>query len=386
MVKSTTKTADEKSKVIDVNSLKDVPRLGPVSRQRLEEHGITNMISLWAGMNNAQKIKEVTGIDKAYAEEALIFVRKALEDAGIISLGKQTADKLFDEILQRPHIKTSCRQINELLQGGFETSNVYEIFGHEGSGKTQMLHNLCINVTRPLADGGLQEEGKDSVYTLFIDTENTFRPDRILEMLEAQHKITQMPVEISKKKIEKKPLTAEESKEYNDTFRKQIEETKEFLKNHVIHAKSANAASLFLQLKEINSMISSGENIKLIIIDSLTQVFRGNYVGRGTMYSRTDDMKDIVKIIKDMAEIHRIVIVFNSQVYESVDAKLWEPDVKPYGGHILGHTAHHRLQLDIPSKNPKNKKRRMSIVKSNFLPYSEALYQITSEGVVDFDE
>jgi RecA/RadA recombinase len=180
-------------------------------------------------------------------------------------------------------------------------------------------------------------------------------------------------------------LDPEEVKVKSEIFKKQVEQTKEFMQKHIIHAKCANAAALFVQLQEINRMISEGEPIKLVIIDSLTQPFRGNYVGRGTMYSRTDDMKDITKIIKDMADVHRMIIVFNSQVYSSPDKKQWEPDAFAYGGHILGHAPQHRLQLDIPSKNPKNPKRRLSVIKSNYLINDEALYKITSAGIEDYE-
>ena len=194
--------------------------------------------------------------------------------------------------------------------------------------------------------------------------------------------ITPMPAEIVKKRIDGKELTDAEKKTYGDTFRQQIQESKDFMQKHILHWKSTTAASLFVNLENANSLISTGFPIKLVIIDSFTNVFRGNYIGRGQMWSKSDDSRDLIKIIKDLTETHKIICIFVTQVYGNPDKKgPWEPDVIAYGGHIVGHAPQVRLQLDIPSKNPTATKRRMSIVKAPHLPNDQVFYQITTRGL-----
>lgn len=382
------KKPETETKTVNINKLSDVPGLGDVSIKRLEEKGITGMFALWAGMNNPVRLAQTTGMDKAKAITALEFIREKLEKAGVIGSKNQTADKTYEEILTRKKLKLGCTAIDNVLRGGFETSVVYEIYGHEGAGKTQMLHTLAINNTFPLEEGGLYDKVKDGEkepYTLYIDTENTFRPDRIHSILDGKGMLTPIPKEIAKKRADKKPLTAEEQKEFEQVYQKQTEEAMEFMQKHILHWKCNTAASLFAHLQNANGLIATGFPIRLIIIDSLTNVFRGNYVGRGEMWSRSDDMKDMTKLIKDLTEVHKVVLIFTSQVYGSPDAKPWEDDVKAYGGHIIGHAPQIRLKLDKPSGNPTAEKNRLTIVKAMHLPNDQVLYKITNKGIENFE-
>ena len=61
-----------------------------------------------------------------------------------------------------------------LISGGIETGSITEIFGEFRTGKTQLCHQLCVMSQLPIDMGGA--EGK----VIYIDTENTFRPERIM--------------------------------------------------------------------------------------------------------------------------------------------------------------------------------------------------------------
>lgn len=60
-----------------------------------------------------------------------------------------------------------------MIGGGIETQSITEVFGEFGSGKSQISHELAVTVQLPPEKGGLDGE------CVFIDTENTFRPERI---------------------------------------------------------------------------------------------------------------------------------------------------------------------------------------------------------------
>lgn len=75
-------------------------------------------------------------------------------------------------------LTTGSNALDELLKGGFETGSITELFGEFRTGKTQLCHQLCVTCQLPVDRGG--GEGK----ALFIDTEGTFRPQRLVAIAE----------------------------------------------------------------------------------------------------------------------------------------------------------------------------------------------------------
>ena len=66
-----------------------------------------------------------------------------------------------------------CKELDDILEGGMETGSITELYGENRSGKTQLCHTLAVTAQLPVSEGG--GEGK----VLYIDTEGTFRPNRI---------------------------------------------------------------------------------------------------------------------------------------------------------------------------------------------------------------
>ena len=58
-----------------------------------------------------------------------------------------------------------------MLGGGFETGAITECFGQYGSAKTQIAHWLAVQV----------QKQDPTAIAVYIDTENTFRPERIIQ-------------------------------------------------------------------------------------------------------------------------------------------------------------------------------------------------------------
>ncbi len=94
-------------------------------------------------------------------------------------------------------ITTGAKDLDKLLEGGMETGSITEIFGEFRTGKTQICHQLCVTcqVRAPctvvavavvcvrLTFEPLQlkvEEGGGEGKALYIDTEGTFRPERLV--------------------------------------------------------------------------------------------------------------------------------------------------------------------------------------------------------------
>ena len=73
-------------------------------------------------------------------------------------------------------VTTNAKSLDELLGGGVETQAITEFSGEFGTGKTQIAHQIALDVQLPVAQGGLSGE------VVYIDTESTFRPERIVDM------------------------------------------------------------------------------------------------------------------------------------------------------------------------------------------------------------
>ncbi|KAL8265298.1 hypothetical protein R6Q59_023428 [Mikania micrantha] len=86
-----------------------------------------------------------------------------------------------DALLRRKavvRVTTGSQALDELLGGGIETLQITEAFGEFRSGKTQLAHTLCVTTQLPTSMKG----GNGKV--AYIDTEGTFRPDRIVPIAE----------------------------------------------------------------------------------------------------------------------------------------------------------------------------------------------------------
>ena len=225
--------------------------------------------------------------------------------------------------------------MDELLGGGFETQSICEVFGEFGSGKTQIGHQLAVNTILPTSQGGLNGE------VFYIDTEDTFRPERIAQMAEA---------------VGMDPQDALD-------------------RIHV--ARAYNSAHQMLLVDEIKRMAKSID-VKLVIVDSLTSHFRAEFVGRGMLASRQQKLNKHLKELKQLSDVQNALILVTNQVMSN-PAALWGDPTKAIGGHIVGHASTFRLYL----RKSKGGRRIARLIDSPNLPEGEAVFTVTAEGLKD---
>ncbi len=72
-------------------------------------------------------------------------------------------------------ISTGIKKLDQLLDGGIKNGIITDIFGANGTGKTQLAMQISIN--------SLKQGGK----ILFLDTTGEFRPERMLEIIKSQN-------------------------------------------------------------------------------------------------------------------------------------------------------------------------------------------------------
>ncbi len=312
-----------------VFTLMDLPGIGPAVATKLENAGVFDMMSL-AVMSPAA-LADAAGVSGAVARKAILAARDMLQ------LGFTDGAEFAKRRENVHYITTGSQEFNDLLGGkGVESRSITEAFGSFGSGKTQLGSTLAVNVQLPLEKGGVN--GK----CVFIDTEGTFRPQRIKQIAEA--------------------MGANPEK---------------VLKN-IFVARAFNSDHQMLLLEKVSEMIKAGEPIKLMIVDSLTAHFRAEYSGRGQLADRQQKLNRYLHDLMKVAETHNLAVYVTNQVMAN-PAQMFGDPTTPIGGNILGHASTYRIYL----RRGKQGSRVAKLVDSPNLPDNECIYWITEAGVCD---
>ena len=308
--------------------IEDLPNVGPSTADKLRDAGFADMMGL--AVASPSVVSELADIGEATATKIITAARKAVDIGGF-----ETGDVLLKRRQDLGRLTTCSKALDELMGGGFESQAIIELFGEFGSGKTQIVHQLVVTVQFPTDDGGLDG------HAIFIDTENTFRPERVVQMAQA-HDLD--PDEVLKK-------------------------------IHVARAYNSHHQILLMdKVKEIAREFP----IKLLVVDSLTAHFRAEFIGRGTLADRQQKLNKHIHDLQRFAETNNAVVAVTNQVHAKPDAFFGDP-TRPIGGHIVGHNATFRLYL----RKSKGNKRICRLIDSPNLPEGEAVITVTENGVQD---
>ncbi len=316
-----------------VMSLEDLPGVGPTIAEKLREAGYDS-IELIA-VSSPAELSAIADIGEATALKIINAARKLANIGGF-----ESGEVIFQRRQEIGRITTGSNALDSLLGGGVETQAITELFGEFGSGKTQICHQLAVNVQLPKEEGGL--EGS----VIVIDTEKTFRPERIIQMAEA------------------KGLDG-----------------RDVLKNiYVAHAYNSNHQMLLIDnARELaQKLAKEGKPVKLLVIDSLTSHFRAEYVGRGALADRQQKLNRHLHDLMRFGEVFNAAVVVTNQVMAKPDAFFGDP-TRPIGGHIVAHTATYRVYL----RKGKGELRVARLIDSPHLPESEVVFKITERGIED---
>ncbi len=310
------------------DAIENLPGVGPATAEKLIEAGFTDLMSI--AVSSPQSLAEMADIGVNTAVKIIAAARKQA-DIGNFETGTEVMEKR--KLIGM--VQTGSEALDELMGGGFETQAITELFGEFGSGKTQIGHQMAVNVTKPVEDGGL------GATSIFIDTENTFRPERIIQMSEAQG------------------LDSEE------------------VLNKIRVARAFNSHHQML-LAEKAQEIAKENNVRCLIVDSLTAHFRAEYVGRGALADRQQKLNKHMHDLLRFSDLNNAMVIVTNQVMSKPDAFFGDP-TRPIGGHIVGHAATFRIYL----RKSKGQKRIARLIDSPNLPEGEAVFSIVEDGVID---
>jgi len=310
--------------------LEDLPGVGPATAEKLRELGFHTVESVATA---SLKELEQVGIGASKALEIIKAARSSFELSFI------RADELLKMRENVLRLTTGSKALDELLGGGLETQTITEFYGEYGSGKSQVCHQLCVNVQLSPERGGLNGAA------LYIDTENTFRTERIAQM--AGH------LGLKTEDVARKIIFAEA-----------------FTSDH----------QMFL-VENADTVIKEN-GIRLIIVDSLTSHFRSEYLGREMLAERQQKLNMHLHKLIRLGRAFNAAIAVTNQVMAKPDVFFGDA-IHPIGGHIVGHTSHTRVFLRKSARGPV---RIARLVSSPYLPEGEKVFKVTENGIEDLEE
>jgi len=315
----------------EYSDLEDIPGIGPATLAKLKEIGYSTVESL-ATASTHELMK--AGMSEKVASRIISQARQGVDVEFMSGLEMLEKRKLVRKIT------TSSKTLDDLLGGGIETMSITEFYGEYGTGKSQICHQLSVNVQLPPERGGIDGS------CLYIDTENSFRPERITTM--AAHLGL---------------------------------DTDAVLKRIVV-AEAYNSDHQILVLEKADEVIKNN-GVKLLIIDSLTSHFRSEYLGRDTLVTRQQRLNSHLHKLERLCMAFNLSAVVTNQVMARPD-EFFGLGAYPVGGHILGHRSHTRIFVRKAAGGRGNRVARLVV--SVDRPEGEALFKIGETGVSDAEE
>ena len=297
--------------------------------KKLKEAGICTVGAVL--METKKRLANVKGISDAKVDK-LIAAASSLNSSFNFMSGNECLHKRSKVI----HVSTGSGELDKLLGGGIETMSITEVFGEFRTGKTQLCHTLCVTSQLPLNVGG----GAGKV--VFIDTEGTFRPERIAPIAE---RFGLDPHDVLENILYARAFTHEQQ----------------------------------MQLIMMAAAQMSEDQYRLMIIDSITALFRVDFTGRGELAERQQTLGQMMSTLTKISAEFNVAIFITNQVMASPDAALFVQAPKPIGGHILAHASTTRLYL----RKGKGAERVAKIYDSPSLPEAEATYELSDAGIAD---
>lgn len=326
--------------------LDDLPGVEPHLLSMLKRAGIQSVLDLAVstphelagrGGGDYDGSGVAVAVDTETISDLILKAKKALMDSGVLSKEFCTAEEVLERRKTLVRFTTGSENLDAFLKGGVETQAITEIAGEFGSGKSQICHTLCVTAAT-------LDKGKEEGSIIFIDTENTFRPERIHQIAEVRGL---EPEEIMKR---------------------------------VFACRINNSAHLEAIIKNLGKSVEQYK-AKLVIVDSIISLHRAEFPGRETLAERQQRLNIMLHKLLRLAEIYNIAVVLTNQVQSQPDNSSfggWNDSTRAAGGNIMGHACTYRIFLRKAGHD------RMAImVDSPHHAYDHVRFTISEVGIQD---
>jgi DNA repair protein RadA len=236
-------------------------------------------------------------------------------------------------------ISTGSKNIDDILCGGVETKAVTEFYGAPNSGKTQLCHTMCAIVPQDKSMGGVC--GK----SIYIDTERTFRAERIAAIVKAR----------------------------GFDLRKTLD--------NIIIKQPANSNEQEQVIDKIDSLLKNNaktERFKLLVVDSAVTHYRAEYIGRAMLPERQQKLYKFMRRLMTIAQAYNVAVVVTNQINTVPDSQRIHPD-GPVGGNAVSHAVTYGVRLSTNNQIFYY----AAIVKSPYHPRNSKTFRIGAKGLED---
>jgi DNA repair protein RadA len=335
--------------------LEELPGVGPATADKLRDNGYDSYQSI--AVASPGELSNTADIGESNANGIIQAAREAADIGGF-----ETGSDVLQRREQIGKLKFLIPEIDEMLGGGVETQSITEVYGEFGAGKSQVTHQLAVNVQLPKESGGLHGR------CIFVDSEDTFRPERIDEMVRG------LPDDVLEAAMEHREIEGSVGEEAA------MEELVQSFLDKIHVAKAFNSNHQILLAEKAQEIAAEHEDddypVRLLCVDSLTAHFRAEYVGRGELADRQQKLNKHLHDIDRVGNLYNSAVVVTNQVQSNPDAFFGDP-TKPIGGNILGHKSTFRMYL----KKSKQDKRIVKLVDAPNLPDGEAVMRVQNEGL-----
>ena len=312
----------QKEEVKEV-TVKDLPGVGAATAEKMATAGYGDLMAI--AVATPGELIEATGMGEAIAKRVIAAARTSLD------MGFESGDDFLKKREKITRISTGNKDFNNLLGGGFETGSITEIYSEYGGGKTQIAHILAVNCQKDIDDG----------VVVYIDTESTFRPERIIQIAKGAG--------LDPQKV---------------------------LKNIKV-ARAYNSDHQMLLAEKVEDLIKKqGLNVKLVIVDSLTAHFRAEFIGRGTLADRQQKLNKHMHVLSRLADTNNLAVYVTNQVMAKPDMFFGDP-TQAIGGHIVAHNSQTRIYI----RKGKKGSRVAKLVDSPNLPDGECSFYLAETGL-----
>lgn len=275
------KKGEKEEKTID-----DLPGVGEKIAEKLRSAGYIDLMAI--ATTPLRELQDLANLGDVQARKIVQAARKELK------MTFMSGEEFMDKRKNVGRISTCSKELDSLIGGGVETQSITEAAGGFGSGKTQLGLQLAVSVQLPVEKGGLNG------HAALIDCEGTFRPFRIEQLAKV--------LKLDPKEVLKK-----------------IKVARAYSSDHQM-----------LLAEKVPELVEAGVPIKLLVVDSLTSLFRAEYTGRGTLADRQQKLNRHLHFLQRLADRYNIAVYVTNQVMSRPDIFFGNPD-KPIGGHIVGH-------------------------------------------------
>ncbi len=310
-----------------VRELEDLPGIGEATAEKLRGAGIVSIEKVATAAPH--EIAEIAGISVEAAKKAIAAAK------GAVVVHFQSGEQFSEKRKAIGRITTGSSALDELIGGGVETNAITESYGKFSSGKSQLGFSIAVNVQLPKQSGGLDAGA------IIIDTEGTFRPERIESIAKARGL-----------------------------------DPREALSRITI-ARTSTTDEQVLAVERASELMEDG-SIKLVIVDSLTSLFRAEFLGRAALGERQQKLNAHIHMLQTIADRHDAAAYVTNQVMDNPGILFGDPTT-PIGGNVIAHAATTRLYM----RKSKESKRIVRLVDSPNMPDGECVVRITEYGISD---